>query len=78
MLSYETNTMTREDIVRATYDSALKLNEFKYKNNIVTKDVHDEVAVKIQKSVEFLKRWMNWHSYQMMRKGLKWKKLKKR
>lgn len=56
MLSYETNKMTRADIVRATYDSALKLNEFKYKNNIVTKEVHDEVAVKIKKSVEFLKR----------------------
>jgi len=56
MLSYETNYMTREDIVRATYDSALKLNEFKYRNEIITKDVHDEVAVKIEKSVEFLKR----------------------
>ncbi|QCJ42249.1 TIGR04190 family B12-binding domain/radical SAM domain protein [Bacillus sp. S3] len=56
MLSYETNKMTREEIVRATYDSALKLNEFKYKNKIVPKDVHDEVAVKIEKSVEFLKR----------------------
>ncbi|MEH7094205.1 TIGR04190 family B12-binding domain/radical SAM domain protein [Neobacillus vireti] len=56
MLSYETNKMTREDIVRSTYDSALKLNEFKYKHNIITKDVHDEVALKIHKSVEFLKR----------------------
>ncbi|WP_423335517.1 hypothetical protein [Neobacillus sp. 19] len=56
MLSYETNKMTREEIVRATYDSALQLNEFKYKNKIVPKDVHDEVAVKIEKSVEFLKR----------------------
>jgi B12-binding domain/radical SAM domain protein len=56
MLSYETNKMTREDIVRATYDSALKLNEFKYTHNIITKDVHEEVAVKIHKSVEFLKR----------------------
>jgi hypothetical protein len=48
--------MTREEIVRATYDSALKLNEFKYRNGIITKEVHDEVAVKIDKSVDFLKR----------------------
>ncbi|MEH7299759.1 TIGR04190 family B12-binding domain/radical SAM domain protein [Neobacillus drentensis] len=56
MLSYETNSMTRAEIVRATYDSALKLNDFKYKNNLITKDVHDEVAVKIDKSLEFLQR----------------------
>lgn len=56
MLSYETNSMTREEIVKATYDSALKLNEFKYKNHIIAKDVHDEVRLKIEKSVEFLDR----------------------
>jgi B12-binding domain/radical SAM domain protein len=56
MLSYETNSMTREEIVKATYDSALKLNEFKYKNHIIAKDVYDEVRFKIEKSVEFLSR----------------------
>lgn len=56
MLSYETNSMTREQIVRATYDSALKLNEFKYKNKIISQDVYVEVAHKIKKSVEFLQR----------------------
>ncbi|MEH7275277.1 TIGR04190 family B12-binding domain/radical SAM domain protein [Neobacillus vireti] len=56
MLSYETNSMTREEIVQATYDSALRLNEFKYNHQIITKDVHDEVQLKIEKSVEFLAR----------------------
>jgi B12-binding domain/radical SAM domain protein len=56
MLSYETNSMTREEIVKATYDSALKLNEFKYRNHIIAKDVYDEVRFKIEKSVEFLCR----------------------
>ncbi|WP_082692862.1 TIGR04190 family B12-binding domain/radical SAM domain protein [Bacillus sp. FJAT-29814] len=56
MLSYETNKMTREDIVRATYDSALRLNQFKYRNNLVSKEVHDEVAYKIEKSVDFLRQ----------------------
>lgn len=56
MLSYETNKMTREDIVKATYDSALRLNEFKFKHHIITEEVHDEVAYKIKKSVEFLQR----------------------
>lgn len=56
MLSYETNKMTREDIVRATYDSALRLNEFKYNHNLVSKEVHDEVAYKIERSVQFLRQ----------------------
>lgn len=56
MLSYETNKMTRAEIVKATYDSALKLNEFKMRKNIITKDVYDEVELKIIKSVEFLER----------------------
>jgi hypothetical protein len=56
MLSYETNKMTRAGIVQATYDSALKLNEFKWKQNIITKEVYDEVKLKIEKSVEFLDR----------------------
>lgn len=56
MLSYETNKMTRADIVKATYDSALKLNQFKWKNNIISKEVYEEVKIKIEKSVEFLRR----------------------
>lgn len=56
MLSYETNRMTREEIVKATYDSALKLNAFKFKSKIISKNVHDEVNLKIEKSVEFLGR----------------------
>jgi B12-binding domain/radical SAM domain protein len=56
MLSYETNKMSREDIVRATYDSALKLNEFKWKNHIIEKEVYEDVKLKIAKSVTFLQQ----------------------
>ena len=35
MLSFETNKMTRDDIVNATYDSANLLNEFKLKYNLI-------------------------------------------
>ncbi len=56
MLSYETNKMTRAEIVQSTYDSALKLNEFKFRHKIIAQDVHDEVKLKIEKSVEFLNR----------------------
>jgi hypothetical protein len=56
MLSYETNSMTREEIVKATYDSALKLNQFKFDQRIIDKKVFDDVKVKIEKSIEFLDR----------------------
>lgn len=56
MLSYETNAMTRDEIVKATYDSALKLNQFKLACNIVDRKVYEEVEHKIKKSVEFLDR----------------------
>jgi hypothetical protein len=54
MLSYETNLMSREDIVKATYDSAQKLNQFKYNHQIIDKEVYVEVKEKIEKSIEFL------------------------
>lgn len=56
MLSYETNEMTRKEIVKATYDSALKLNQFKWDHHIIDEQVYDEVKRKIEKSWEFLKR----------------------
>jgi B12-binding domain/radical SAM domain protein len=56
MLSYETNSMTREEIVKATYDSAKKLNQFKYNHHIIDKKVFDDVNEKIEKSIEFLDR----------------------
>lgn len=56
MLSYETTAMTRKEIVKATYDSALKLNQFKFSQHIIDKQVYDEVKHKIIKSIEFLDR----------------------
>jgi hypothetical protein len=56
MLSYETASMTRKEIVKATYDSAKKLNQFKYDHHIIAKDVYEEVNHKIIKSIELLDR----------------------
>lgn len=56
MLSYETEQMTRDEIVKATYQSALLLNRFKYKNNLVDKRGYDDVEYKIVKSLEFIGR----------------------
>ncbi|OCA88259.1 B12-binding domain/radical SAM domain protein [Bacillus sp. FJAT-27225] len=56
MLSYETNAMTRDEIVRATYDSALLLNKFKLKYGLIQQDEYEEIEYKITKSLEFMKR----------------------
>jgi B12-binding domain/radical SAM domain protein len=56
MLSYETNSMTRAEIVKATYDSALRLNQFKFDQQLIDKKVFEEVKMKIEKSVDFLDR----------------------
>jgi B12-binding domain/radical SAM domain protein len=56
MLSYETNSMTRAEIVKATYDSALRLNQFKFDQRLIDKKVFEEVKMKIEKSVDFLDR----------------------
>nr|WP_307192203.1 TIGR04190 family B12-binding domain/radical SAM domain protein [Mesobacillus stamsii] len=56
MLSFETEYMTRDEIVQSTYDSAKKLNEFKWKYDLVDKKTHDEVIEKIDKSLEYIEK----------------------
>lgn len=56
MLSFETEYMTRDEIVQSTYDSARKLNEFKWKYGLVDKKTHDEVIEKIDKSLEYIEK----------------------
>ncbi|PLR90074.1 TIGR04190 family B12-binding domain/radical SAM domain protein [Bacillus sp. T33-2] len=54
MLSFETDKMTRDDIVNSTYESARNLNAFKLKYGLVDKKTHDEVNEKIAKSLEYV------------------------
>ncbi|MGJ7919786.1 TIGR04190 family B12-binding domain/radical SAM domain protein [Neobacillus sp. LXY-4] len=56
MLSYETEQMTREEIVKGTYDSALLLNQFKLKYGLIDKPAYDDIEMKIIKSLEFIDR----------------------
>jgi len=56
MLSYETTQMTRDDIVRSTYDSAQKLNEFKLKYGLIDQAGYDEIKGKIEKSQAYIEK----------------------
>lgn len=56
MLSYETEYLTRDEIVKATYHSALELNEFKYKYHLIDEKTYDIVKTKINYSMEFIEK----------------------
>ncbi|RIV24139.1 TIGR04190 family B12-binding domain/radical SAM domain protein [Alicyclobacillaceae bacterium I2511] len=54
-LSYETDLLSRDDIVRATYESAHNLNEFKHRYHLVSEVAYQDVAGKIQQSLAYIK-----------------------
>lgn len=56
MLSYETNEMTRDDIVRATYEAASKLNDFKLKYSLIDGAAHSDIELKIQRSMRYIEK----------------------
>lgn len=51
-LNYETEWMNRDEIVDATYRSALALNRVKMKHGIITRETYDEVEKRILFSLE--------------------------
>lgn len=53
-LNYETDAMTRDDIVRATYDSARMLNAFKFRHHLIDEEVYRQVDQRITEAVDYL------------------------
>jgi B12-binding domain/radical SAM domain protein len=56
MLSYETTSMTRDDIVDATYESAKLLNDFKLQYKLIDKKAHQDIKSKIARSQAYITR----------------------
>ncbi|CAM3646311.1 TIGR04190 family B12-binding domain/radical SAM domain protein [Mesobacillus zeae] len=56
MLSFETDYMTRDEIVRSTYESAVKLNSFKLKYKLIDNKTFKDVNDKIEKSLVYIDR----------------------
>ncbi len=56
MLSFETDHMTRDEIVQSTYDSAKLLNEFKLKYGLIDKETYKQVNDNMEKSLVYIKR----------------------
>lgn len=54
MLSYETEWMTRDEIVEATYDAAFGMNELKYEFDVIDSETYHDVKTRLEKSQEVI------------------------
>lgn len=52
ILSFETDSMTREEIVEATYAAASRLNQLKYMYGLIDEQVYQDIKYRITKAVE--------------------------
>ncbi len=55
MLSYETNWMTRDEIVGTTYESALRLNQVKYNHGLVTRKTFEQIEKRIKQAERIIR-----------------------
>jgi B12-binding domain/radical SAM domain protein len=55
-LNYETDWMNRDEIVDATYNSALALNKVKMKHGLISRETFDEVEKRILFSLEVVRK----------------------
>lgn len=54
ILSFETDSMTRDEIVKSTYEAALKLNALKHEFNLIDTDVYKQIEFRIHSAVQVL------------------------
>lgn len=54
ILSFETETMTRDDIVNSTYEAALKLNQLKFEYNLIEKDLYEQIDFRIKSAQQVM------------------------
>ncbi|HEX3030719.1 MAG TPA: radical SAM protein, partial [Bacillota bacterium] len=54
ILSYETDCMTRDQIVKSTYEAATRLNQIKFMYGLIPENVYEDIKFRITKSLETL------------------------
>jgi B12-binding domain/radical SAM domain protein len=59
ILNYETDTLDRENIVKTTYASVEKLNDFKLKYGLIDPDTHRRIADEVRTSLTYLEAVRN-------------------
>lgn len=56
LLNYETDAMSREEMVKATYASLARLNDFKLRHGLLDGEMHRRIAREIDEALEWLSR----------------------
>jgi len=56
MLNYETQWMTRDEIVNSTYEAGLRLNRLKAKYGIISKDTAEEIERRTVRASQIIKQ----------------------
>lgn len=56
LLNYETDAMSREEIVKTTYASLGRMNDFKLRHGLIDAEMHGRIGREIQESVAWLDR----------------------
>ncbi|MHB9093896.1 MAG: TIGR04190 family B12-binding domain/radical SAM domain protein [Eubacteriales bacterium] len=54
ILSFETDAMTRDEIVRSTYDAALKLNALKREYNLIDEDLYKQIEFRVTSAQQII------------------------
>lgn len=54
ILSFETDSMTRDEIVKSTYDAALKLNALKHEFNLIDTNLYKQIEYRIHSAVQVM------------------------
>lgn len=55
MLNYETQWLSRDEIVNSTYDVALAFNQFKHENNLIPSKVSRAIEARAKKAIELMR-----------------------
>ncbi|ADG81126.1 TIGR04190 family B12-binding domain/radical SAM domain protein [Thermincola potens] len=55
ILSYETDSMTRDEIVEATYEAALRLNELKKEYNLIEEQLYRQIDYRIRTARDIIR-----------------------
>ena len=56
VLNYETDAMSREEIVKTTYASLARMNDFKLRHGLLDAEMHARISREIDEAVEWLDR----------------------
>jgi B12-binding domain/radical SAM domain protein len=56
-LSYQTDKLTRDELVKLSYQALIKLKEIKLQHNIITKKLYKKFIQQLKEELNFIEKW---------------------